>query len=56
MNRNDELFGLDGLKKAVAPVGEGPARVGEAIIRAVRAHAGLRPQNDDIAVVCFGRK
>jgi serine phosphatase RsbU (regulator of sigma subunit)/pSer/pThr/pTyr-binding forkhead associated (FHA) protein len=30
-------------------------RVGERLVAAVRAHANGRPQNDDIAVVAFGR-
>ena len=32
-----------------------PKRVGERLVNAVRKHADGRPQNDDIAVVCFGR-
>jgi len=32
-----------------------PKRAGDRLVQAVRAHADGRPQNDDIAVVCFGR-
>ena len=32
-----------------------PKRLGERLVNAVRKHADGRPQNDDIAVVCFGR-
>jgi serine phosphatase RsbU (regulator of sigma subunit) len=55
MNRNDEQFGVEGLKNALASAPAGAAKVGEAIIRAVRVHVGNRPQSDDIALVVFGR-
>jgi hypothetical protein len=32
-----------------------PRRVGERLVDSVRRHANGHPQNDDIAVVCFGR-
>jgi serine phosphatase RsbU (regulator of sigma subunit) len=54
-NPAGDMFGLDNIKKAV---GNGPFRpksVGELVLGAVRRHANGRPQNDDIALVCFGR-
>lgn len=45
------------LAKDGAPAGEPmrPKCTGETLVQAVRRHANGRPQNDDIAVVCFGR-
>jgi serine phosphatase RsbU (regulator of sigma subunit)/pSer/pThr/pTyr-binding forkhead associated (FHA) protein len=40
---------------ALAADAHRPKRLGERLVAAVRAHAGGRPQNDDIAVVAFGR-
>jgi serine phosphatase RsbU (regulator of sigma subunit) len=55
MSRHDALFGLDALTRAIATADRGPAQVGDAVLRALRSHVGNRPQNDDIALVCFGR-
>jgi serine phosphatase RsbU (regulator of sigma subunit) len=55
MSRHDSLFGLEALKRAIATADSGPARVGDTVLRALRSHVGDRPQNDDIALVCFGR-
>jgi serine phosphatase RsbU (regulator of sigma subunit)/pSer/pThr/pTyr-binding forkhead associated (FHA) protein len=55
VSRQDTFFGVDGLTRAIAPAAGGAARVGEAVLRALRAHVGGRPQSDDIALVCFGR-
>jgi serine phosphatase RsbU (regulator of sigma subunit)/pSer/pThr/pTyr-binding forkhead associated (FHA) protein len=61
LNANDQMFGSDEVERYLAPddadlmeAGR-PKRVGERLVNAVRKHAGGRPQNDDIAVVCFGR-
>jgi serine phosphatase RsbU (regulator of sigma subunit) len=54
-NPNGEMFGLDGIKKAVAGGPLRPKTVGELVLGAVRKHANGRAQNDDIALVCFGR-
>lgn len=50
-----EMFGLSGIQKAM---GGGPGRprtCGEQLMAAVRKHAAGKAQNDDIAIVCFGR-
>jgi serine phosphatase RsbU (regulator of sigma subunit) len=58
----DELFGPERLDAALLPDdtalasdSQRPKRLGERLVAAVRAHANGRPQNDDIAVVTFGR-
>jgi serine phosphatase RsbU (regulator of sigma subunit) len=61
LNAKDQMFGTDEVERYLSgddesPVDRGrPKRVGERLVNAVRRHAGGRPQNDDIAVVCFGR-
>ncbi|HEX4608035.1 MAG TPA: SpoIIE family protein phosphatase [Urbifossiella sp.] len=56
------LFGPEGVDRCLAPpddpvaaAGWKPRRVGERLVQAVRRHANGRPQNDDIAVMLFGR-
>ncbi len=58
----DELFGPERLDAALLPDdsalasdAQRPKRLGERLVAAVRAHANGRPQNDDIALVAFGR-
>jgi len=61
MNHAGDLFGNEGLQRIFA--GDDsvlhdlprPSKLGERLITAVRKFAGGRSQNDDIAVVCFGR-
>jgi len=55
-------FEYEGLKKSVQidpakklETDTKPRAIGERIIQAVRNHANGRAQNDDIALVCFGR-
>jgi serine phosphatase RsbU (regulator of sigma subunit) len=61
MSPAGKTFGSRALEKhLMPPEGHGPdaarpKRVGEALMNAVRKHAGGRPQSDDIALVCFGR-
>ena len=55
MSRHDSLFGIDALTRAITTADRSPAQVGDAVLRALRSHVGNRPQNDDIALVCFGR-
>lgn len=60
MNPGGALFGAVGVDKHMTP-GEDvtalltPKGVGEKIVAAVKKHANGRPQNDDIALMCFGR-
>ena len=61
MSPSGELFGAEGVDRYLIAEGDAatettrPKRVGERMIQAVRRHANGRPQNDDIALVCFGR-
>ena len=60
LSTQNAAFNLDGLRRAVLgreanPDAYRPDVIGESVINAVRRHASGRAQNDDIAVVCFGR-
>ncbi|HSQ58016.1 MAG TPA: SpoIIE family protein phosphatase [Gemmata sp.] len=60
MNPRGEMYGFERVNKnlcAQPPLTETvrPKVVGERLVADVRKHAGGRDQNDDIAVVCFGR-
>ena len=48
-------FGIEAMRRTLAHALPEPLDVVEAILKAVRGHAAGRPQNDDIALVCFGR-
>jgi phosphoserine phosphatase RsbU/P len=60
-NVQNQAFGMKGVRDAVldeGSIGAGPPRpdvVGRQLLEAVRRHSAGRPQNDDIALVCFGR-
>lgn len=61
LNPTGEMFGFDRVDKHLCPdetvsadAGR-PRRMGERLVNEVRRHANGRAQNDDIAVVCFGR-
>ncbi|MDB5308738.1 MAG: rsbU 1 [Gemmataceae bacterium] len=60
MAPSGEMFGPEGVDRCfttddVPGGGSRPKQVGERLAQAVRRHANGQPQNDDIAVVCFGR-
>lgn len=61
MAPNGALFGMEGVNRNLTPEAPAdpeccrPRRVGERLVQAVRRHAAGKPQNDDIAVVSFGR-
>jgi serine phosphatase RsbU (regulator of sigma subunit) len=61
MSPSGELFGAEGVDRYLMPEDDAtadvvrPKRTGERMIQAVRRHANGRPQNDDIALICFGR-
>ena len=62
MNHQGVGFEFDGLRKCIRidpamklDTDTRPKALGERIVEAVRAHAAGRAQNDDIALVCFGR-
>jgi phosphoserine phosphatase RsbU/P len=48
-------FGIEGVRAVVEKSQGGAAQLGDALMRAVRAHAAGRIPFDDIAIVCFGR-
>lgn len=60
MNPAGDFFGFEGVDR-IFPADDSnpdvcrPIRLGERLVSAVRKHAAGRDQNDDIAVVCFGR-
>src|SRR5262249_24367657 len=62
MNPSGSMFGPEAVDKNLAPDDSALAadaqrakRLGERLVAAVRTHANGRAQNDDIAVVAFGR-
>jgi serine phosphatase RsbU (regulator of sigma subunit) len=61
MAPSGELFGQAAVDRylrpdeSALPDSSRPKRTGERLVQAVRRHASGRPQNDDIALVCFGR-
>jgi sigma-B regulation protein RsbU (phosphoserine phosphatase) len=60
MSRDGELFRIEGVYKALvseSTIGapSRPKQIGEKILHSVRKHATGRSQNDDIALLCFGR-
>ncbi len=62
MNPAGDLFNPEGVDRCMTPpddpigaTGWRPKRVGERLVTAVKRHANGRAQNDDIAVMFFGR-
>lgn len=62
MSPTGALFGPEGVDECMTPpndpvaaAGWRPRRVGDQLVTAVRRHAAGRAQNDDIAVMLFGR-
>ncbi len=61
LNTQNQAFGMRGIREAIlddSAIGPGPCCpdvVGKRLLDAVRRHAAGRAQNDDIALVCFGR-
>jgi sigma-B regulation protein RsbU (phosphoserine phosphatase) len=61
LNAGGQMFGPQAVERLLTPDDANrpdagrPRRLGERLLAAVRKHADGRPQNDDIAVVCFGR-
>ncbi len=49
-------FGVTAIRRTLAEAPAEAPEVGEALLKAVRTHASGRPQSDDIALVCFGRR
>lgn len=62
MSPSGSLFGPEGVDRCLTPpddpvaaTGWRPRRVGERLVQAARRHANGRSQNDDIALMLFGR-
>jgi serine phosphatase RsbU (regulator of sigma subunit) len=61
LNTQNKAFALKGIRDALlddSAVGSGlcrPDMIGGRLLEGVRRHAAGKAQNDDIAVVCFGR-
>lgn len=49
-----KLFGEDSLSSVLNGCGSTPREVSAAVMKAVRAHFGQAPQNDDVTLICFG--
>lgn len=57
MNPRHELFGMERLQAAMgAYVGDDAAALGESVLQAVREHAGVEAQSDDITLMVFAWK
>ncbi|WP_013629716.1 SpoIIE family protein phosphatase [Rubinisphaera brasiliensis] len=55
MNFENDLYGIEQIKKIVSGTTGSAADVGEAVLKDVKRHADGRPQNDDITLLSFGR-
>lgn len=54
-DEQEQMYGLDRLRKLVAECQASPIRMGQTIIEDVRRNMGRHAQDDDMCVVCFGR-
>jgi serine phosphatase RsbU (regulator of sigma subunit) len=55
-NAAGEFYGLDRLRKAVAGAPEDVESLGQAVLDDVQRFTGGRRQNDDLTIVCVGRR
>ena len=56
MNDDDELYGAARLSAQLASRPRRIDRIGRRVLDDVKRFVGLRPQSDDMCLVCFGRK
>lgn len=56
MNFENELYGIDHLKKMILSAPPTAKEIGQVVLADVKRHANGRPQNDDITLMSFGRK
>jgi sigma-B regulation protein RsbU (phosphoserine phosphatase) len=54
MDVDERQIGFGRLQEALASAPSGAPAVGEAILAAVRRHAGGHPPSDDMTLLCFG--
>lgn len=55
MNAEDDIYGLERLRKQIAGASDNVADLGSQILADVKRFVGSRPQTDDMCVTCFGR-
>ena len=55
MNEEDEQLGYEKLTEQLAAGSPAPEEVLARVQSAIRDHAGMAPQSDDLTLVCFGR-
>ncbi|MGO8690297.1 MAG: SpoIIE family protein phosphatase [Thermoguttaceae bacterium] len=56
MNDQDQLYGAARLRSQLASPAARVERIGRQILEDVKLFVGLRPQSDDMCLVCLGRK
>ena len=56
MNDQDQLYGVERLRRQLASPASRVERIGRRILDDVKRFVGLRPQSDDMCLVCLGRK
>ncbi len=56
MNDQDQLYGVERLRRQLAAPASRVERIGRGILDDVKRFVGLRPQSDDMCLVCLGRK
>jgi serine phosphatase RsbU (regulator of sigma subunit) len=56
MNDGDELYGIQRLRTQLACQAARIDHIGRRILHDVKQFVGLRPQSDDMCLVCLGRK
>jgi serine phosphatase RsbU (regulator of sigma subunit) len=55
LNANNELYGLERLRKRIGSPMKDVAELGHVILNDVKSFVGGHPQSDDMCLVCFGR-
>ena len=56
MNAADALYGFERLLAQLRGASDCPARLGRRILGDVKRFIGVRPQSDDVCLICFGRE
>ena len=55
MNADDALYGLERLLTQLRGEADCPGRLGRRVLNDVKRFIGVRPQSDDVCLICFGR-
>lgn len=56
LDQQGTLYGMDRLREQITAAPADPDQMGAHLIDDVKLHIGSRDQNDDMCLVCFGRK